>query len=271
MMRLSILAVVACVGALSVVACSDSDDGGGGGTNIVGGTDGGNSGTDAGKDSGKDTGGTNTPKDSGKETEAEIEAIAPYGTVALDITSGYILDWAKVTDEATGDAYLAEHPTGFQTTAAITGTYTSKGTAIPPADATRTIAMVAHAIAQKQGGGTVPIVLIKQISDDGNALVEPDIEMQFSNHVITTGNHNVGNDQSSTVSLVVKEPSGCWAAIGLGKINVTVATNTDQDEGGALTASGTDIKLYHPTNVPLYGGDVSATLKAQGIAICAVK
>jgi len=173
-----------------------------------------------------------------------------YGALAtVNFTSGFIFDGAKFNTQQ------SQHPEGIQMSAAFVGTYQSNNAPVPPNGAAMTAAFVVHLAQYK-------ILSVQQQSlTNASANLDPSVIVELDES-IGAGAVSLPSEEAF---LYLTDPSAgnCFAAIGVGSLQITNAVNTAAADGGQLSFTGSNIQLFHPSNTP--GGDLTGEFPAGSV------
>ena len=199
-----------------------------------------------------------------------------YGTIAANFTSNFILDYEKYASNGYGNPPSQ----GYNSTIAFTGTY-GTGKSMAVASANQSSSLAARMTKDNNGAALAqPYIMVDSSSlfyNQSAATVVMAIgDLYFPTDAISNGLYGV--DPIGGLQFVIIEVTGdvvnqqlqvktqCLAAMGFGgNVSVTNAFNTTQMEGGALAFNSQEIKVFHPTDMPLLG-DISGQMS---IDICA--
>lgn len=256
-------ALLLVVGALlATCACSENGiangNAGSGGAIATGGSGAGAGQGGGGGDAGTGGGGAGTGGENGGAGGVGTDVYGVLNTISF--STAFLYDGNKLEEPG----YVQEHMAqGIQWSPAFRGTYTSGNKPIPP-DGMKAVALGFHLPAEGQDPASISV---KQELNTAE-WVGHDIFLAFDGDVLSVGTAKVGVEAGDDAGILVFDLRGfssyCLAAVGIGSIDITHASNTT-GEGGSLEFSGSDVALYHPTDTP--SGDISHDF--LGVPICA--
>ena len=191
----------------------------------------------------------------------------PYGTVNIAFVSDFLFDYD--TADTQGDSYFNEHPEGYMTTAAFTGTmgYGTGAQVILEGNAGDTHDVTPYRFSDGE-------IYVVQHSMNGNALTAPRMLLIVTD-AITTGQQLTMCPDAAVLEVIELNSDGsikCLHAVALNEtlpqLTVDLAENLTQTDGGKLHLSGSNIVIYHPTDTP--DGNISQAFIDQGAVICPI-
>jgi len=203
-------------------------------------------------------------EDTADPSDPESEPAVPYGSMDIDFSTPFILDGARMNEQA----YTDGHPNAIIPSASFTGTYDASN--VPPAGADTTFAYAYHSVAS----GSYPdmITIGQQSSDSGGGVVNPLVALWLWFDDIAVQDYPVDPLAARVVQLILYEvmPDGesmCIIAYGIGgSLHVTVASGTAALDGGTLALAARDLPLYYPAETPI--GDLTESILAGGYTVC---
>lgn len=206
----------------------------------------------------------------GYDTSTCTSSLSSYGTVNANVTAKFILDEQRFNSDQN---YIISHMYDLLNEA-FTGTY-SGGKKIPDETVTSSTRMVFRNNQQNY----LFVFQESKIKKSGNddIFVNPHVHFYFPNPSVKVGKYAVDMVKGAANLYLYdyKEPSNpmnndrCMLAVGIGgSINVTLAENTANADGGKLNFTGTNIPVYYIKETP-YGDLTSFIKSATGLDTCA--